>query len=430
MLFVILEQKSILVHCVAFRYISGMKRTSPFDSVEKLKAQKKSKKKYNIAWQYYGKEVKGMSPLMYLDGPDISPSEKIAAFDMDGALILTKSGKTFPTGPDDWKLFNNKVSSKLASLNSEGYKIILFSNQAGIEKKKTKPDDIQKKVLAIMDELGFPFQMFISTGENIYRKPGTAGWKFMLDKCNGGKKCSLKDSFYVGDAAGRIKNWQPQKKKDFSCSDRKFAANVGIKFQTPEEFFNGDKECLKYEWGSLDPETFLSSSKVSTSYDSITSKNTEMVIFVGFPASGKSTFSKTYMQPKNYVIINRDELKTQEKCLKVCSESLKTKKSVVIDNTNPSKESRQSYIALAKKHSVPVRCFHFQASKEVAEHMNQFRQAQSGGKIRRIPAIGYNLFKSKFETPDVSEGFSEIKKIDFLPNFKTDEDKELFLQWT
>lgn len=34
--------------------------------------------------------------------------------------------------------------------------------------------------------------------------------------------------FYVGDAAGRAKEWSPGKPKDFSCSDRMFAANVGI----------------------------------------------------------------------------------------------------------------------------------------------------------------------------------------------------------
>lgn len=32
---------------------------------------------------------------------------------------------------------------------------------------------------------------------------------------------------YVGDAAGRDKEWSPGKPKDFSCDDRKFAANIG-----------------------------------------------------------------------------------------------------------------------------------------------------------------------------------------------------------
>ena len=39
---------------------------------------------------------------------------------------------------------------------------------------------------------------------------------------------------FVGDAAGRAKGWAPGKPKDFSCTDRMFAANAGVQFATPE----------------------------------------------------------------------------------------------------------------------------------------------------------------------------------------------------
>ena len=42
-----------------------------------------------------------------------------------------------------------------------------------------------------------------------------------------------------------------------------------------------------------------------------------MILMIGPPASGKSTFTKKYLVPHNYVHINRDTLQTQEKCLKV-----------------------------------------------------------------------------------------------------------------
>ena len=45
---------------------------------------------------------------------------------------------------------------------------------------------------------------------------------------------SKTQSYYVGDAAGRAKGWAKDKPKDFSCSDRMFAANAGIgEFELP-----------------------------------------------------------------------------------------------------------------------------------------------------------------------------------------------------
>lgn len=47
-----------------------------------------------------------------------------------------------------------------------------------------------------------------------------------------------------------------------------------------------------------------------------------MIMMVGPPASGKSTFSKKHFVSNGYIHINRDTLKTQDKCLKVFNEKL------------------------------------------------------------------------------------------------------------
>lgn len=43
-----------------------------------------------------------------------------------------------------------------------------------------------------------------------------------------------------------------------------------------------------------------------------------MVIFVGSPGSGKSTFWKNYLS--KYARVNRDTLKTKEKCYQVAEQ--------------------------------------------------------------------------------------------------------------
>lgn len=151
---------------------------------------------------------------------------------------------------------------------------------------------------------------------------------------------------------------------------------------------------------------------------------------VGRPASGKSTFTERYFTSAGYVSVNRDTLQTQKKCLDVTKQSLKSGKSVVIDNTNPSVEVRKSYIDAAKSAGVPVRCFHLATNGGITAHLNMFRQTQTAGKRRRVPDVGFRVFEKGFQTPNKSEGFTDIITLDFKPSFDSIKDEEMFCQWT
>lgn len=56
----------------------------------------------------------------------------------------------------------------------------------------------------------------------------------------------------------------------------------------------------------------------------------ELVMFVGPPAAGKSTFFRKNLEPLGYERVNQDQLKTKEKCVKVARELLSQGKNVVI----------------------------------------------------------------------------------------------------
>jgi len=367
-----------------------------------------------------------------LDGENIKGSSKIAAFDLDSTLIATKSGKKFPTSRKDWVWWDDSVPSKLNSLSKDGYKIVIFTNQGGLEKNKISKTDITGKILDIVKLLRIPIQVFISGGEGLYHKPSTNMWDYMISECNYNIKPDMKVSFYCGDAAGRPKDWKKGAKRDFSCSDRKFAANVGVTFYTPEEIFLEDNYEAPFDWGSVNPLVICQDIPQQTNkIVKYHASELEMIIMVGPPASGKSTFTERHLVSNGYQRVNRDTLGSAAKCLKVAQEALTEGMSVVIDNTNPSSSARADFISLAKKMRVPIRCFYMNTGVELAEHLNYVRVRESGGKIRRIPDIAYNVYKKNFEEPSASEGFSDIIQIEFVPDFRGDvEFEKIFKQWT
>ena len=123
----------------------------------------------------------------------------------------------------------------MKKLVEDGYKLVLITNQAGIAKGKLTIQQFSGKVTRILARLGVSATVFVSTADTGYfRKPRPGIWEWLEARGNSDVSVSRDESFYCGDAAGREAGFAPGKKKDFSCSDRLFADNVGVKFLTPE----------------------------------------------------------------------------------------------------------------------------------------------------------------------------------------------------
>jgi bifunctional polynucleotide phosphatase/kinase len=311
---------------------------------------------------------------------------KIAAFDFDSTLISTVSKARHARDANDWCWWHGSVPGKLKSLHEQGYLLVILSNQAGISLRnkdgpKLKADrsvQFKQKAGAVFNNLNLPMSIYAATEKDRFRKPMTGMWDtFLKDKGLNIDQVCLENSVFVGDAGGRIAGIVEGKtvKADFACSDRNMADNLGLKFQTPEEYFLDQPP---REWvRTFDPASFMTISEVETrlSYDDKFTKRSspEVIVFVGTPGAGKSSFFKKHLEPLGYQRANQDTLKSRERCIKLTEDCLGQGKSVVIDNTNPDPDVRKIWISLAKKFNAPVRCVWFNTDKEVAKHNDVFR---------------------------------------------------------
>jgi hypothetical protein len=65
----------------------------------------------------------------------------------------------------------------------------------------------------------------------------------------------------------------------------------------------------------------------------LSSPRQELILFVGYPCLGKTSFYRRYFQLAGYVHINQDTLRTRDKCVKAAREILQRGESCVIGKT-------------------------------------------------------------------------------------------------
>lgn len=116
--------------------------------------------------------------------------------------------------------------------------VVIFTNQRRLAKSEAEQAEWVRKVRDIHHELvgeipaGGSLSWYVATGKNRWRKPMTGMWEDCVARSGGA--INLGASFYVGDAAGRP--------RDFSAGDAKFAKNIGVRFYTPEMYFADEAE--------------------------------------------------------------------------------------------------------------------------------------------------------------------------------------------
>lgn len=136
----------------------------------------------------------------------------------------------------------------------------------------------------------------------------------------------------------------------------------------------------------------------------------QAIIFTGIQATGKSTFYKKHFF-KSHVRISLDLLNTRNKEKQFLETCFNTHTRFVIDNTNPTREDREKYIAQAKENRYEVIGYYFSSSLEASLKRNNMRIGKE-----KIPEVGIRGCYSKLEIPAIEEGFDKLYFVQALDN--------------
>lgn len=131
----------------------------------------------------------------------------------------------------------------------------------------------------------------------------------------------------------------------------------------------------------------------------------ELVLFIGIPASGKSSFYRQRLAT-THLRINLDMLATRHREQRFYELCLETQLPCVIDNTNPTREDRARYIPAAQARKFKITGYLFQTSLDEALARNAGRTGK-----QCIPERGIRSIYRKLEPPDWDEGFDQLFQV-------------------
>lgn len=132
----------------------------------------------------------------------------------------------------------------------------------------------------------------------------------------------------------------------------------------------------------------------------------ELIIFVGLPAAGKSTYYLAHFVT-THVQVSKDLIpKTARSDVRQRNDidrALAAGKSVVVDNTNPSPAGRAPLIALGRRRGARIIAYYFDTDVKTALARNRLRERNA-----RVPDVAVFVTRKKLMTPSVEEGFDEV----------------------
>lgn len=131
----------------------------------------------------------------------------------------------------------------------------------------------------------------------------------------------------------------------------------------------------------------------------------EVILFIGVPASGKSSFYRERFS-STHLRINRDMLGTKHRQESLFQWCLDHEQSCVVDNTNSTRETRSLWIAGARERGATLTGYFFQSKIADCLARNRLRSGRD-----RIPDAGVLGHHAQLELPSLAEGFSKLHHV-------------------
>jgi len=132
----------------------------------------------------------------------------------------------------------------------------------------------------------------------------------------------------------------------------------------------------------------------------------DVVILVGLPGSGKSTFARERFPAHDYISKDafppgaRDKQARQDAALRA---ALRAGRSALVDNTNVTIADRAAIIAIAREYGARVVGYFLDVPVREAIARNELREGRA-----KVPKVAIFTSAKRLVPPSLAEGFDEL----------------------
>lgn len=137
---------------------------------------------------------------------------------------------------------------------------------------------------------------------------------------------------------------------------------------------------------------------------------TQLVILIGLPASGKSSFYRSRLAA-THVHVSKDLMRNrrdkQARQLTLIDKALAAGRSVVVDNVNATAADRAALVEAGRRHGASIVGYVLTTERAECLRRNQRRTGRD-----RVPAVAVHTAANRSEAPMRAEGFAELYTVE------------------